>query len=124
MKMKMASLSVSLGALLFAQEFRATVSGRIVDPSGAGVSGAKIEVVSVDTRAIANVVSAEDGSYQVSFLNPGMYSVTVEKTGFHRVVREGVKLGVSEKAVVDIQLMLGAVNQSVNEIGRASCRER
>ncbi|PYT25736.1 MAG: hypothetical protein DMG58_23705, partial [Acidobacteria bacterium] len=67
--------------------------------------------------------SAEDGSYQVPFLNPGLYTITVEKTGFHRVVREGVNLGVSEKAVVDIQLTLGALSQSVSVTGDAALVE-
>jgi hypothetical protein len=114
MKTKVVVLIVSLGALVYGQEFRASLSGRVADPSGAGIAGAKIDVVSVDTRLVSNVVSAEDGSYQVPFLNPGMYTVIVEKTGFHRVVREGVNLEVSEKAVVDIQLTLGEVSQSIN----------
>ena len=106
--------AVSLGALVYAQEFRASLSGHVADPSGAAISGAKIEVVSVATHLASNVVSADDGSYQVPFLNPGMYTITVEKTGFHRVVREGVNLEVSEKAVVNIQLTLGEVSQSIN----------
>ena len=123
MNAKAVTFIVSLGALAYAQEFRASLSGRVADPSGAGISSAKIEVVSVETHAASNVVSAEDGSYQVPFLNPGLYTITVEKTGFHRVVREGVNLGVSEKAVVDIQLTLGALSQSVSVTGDAALVE-
>ena len=100
--------------LLVAQEFRAALSGHITDPSGAAVSGARIEIKSTTTGAVLNTVSADDGSYQFPYVNPGEYTITVEKAGFRRVVRVGVTLKVSERGVVDIPLSLGEVTQSVN----------
>ncbi len=98
---------------LAAQEFRATLSGRITDPSGAAVGGAKIEARMLATSAIATSMSAEDGSYQLSFLTPGAYVITVEKTGFRKSVREGVNLQVAERGVADIALAIGETTQSI-----------
>src|SRR6478672_10874274 len=99
-------------SLLAAQEFRATLAGRITDPSAAGISGARIEIKSAATGTAVNTISGEDGGYLAPYLNPGNYSITVEKAGFHRLVRDGITLGVSEHAVVDLALTLGDVSQS------------
>jgi hypothetical protein len=103
-----------ISGLVSAQEFRATLSGHITDPSGSAVAGAKIEIKSAGTGAVVNVNSEEDGSYLVPLINPGEYVITVEKSGFRRVVRNGITLKVSERAVVDIPLSLGEVTQSVS----------
>ena len=114
MKLRFLSALVCLGGMLLAQEFRATLSGHITDPTGSAVSGAKIEIRSAGTGAVVNLISDEEGSYLVPFINPGEYVVTVEKLGFRRVVRSGITLKVSERAVVDVPLSLGEVSQSVN----------
>ena len=96
-----------------AQEFRATVSGRITDAAGGAVADAKVEVRDTGTGALANTVSNSDGTYSASYLTPGSYIITVEKPGFRKSIREGVKLEVAEHATVDIQLAIGEVSQSV-----------
>lgn len=106
-------LALAICVTAYAQEFRATLAGRIVDPAGAAVADAKIEVKNADTGQVSTTTSGDDGSYTVAFLTPGNYVVTVEKSGFNKVVREGVHLDVAQRAVVDIQLALGEVSQSV-----------
>src|SRR5579885_37230 len=100
-------------ALLLGQEFRATLRGRISDPSGAAVPGARVEVKSAGQGATSTAISGDGGEYEVPFLQPGSYVVTVEKPGFSKLVREGIQLGVAERAVVDFTLTVGDVNQSV-----------
>ncbi|MBI3696501.1 MAG: carboxypeptidase regulatory-like domain-containing protein [Acidobacteria bacterium] len=96
-----------------AQDFRATLTGRIIDGSGAAVVGAKVEVKGVATGSVQTTQSREDGGYQVSFVNPGEYQVSVEKEGFRRAVREGIRLQVAERAALDFSLQLGEITQSV-----------
>lgn len=100
-----------------AQEFRAMLAGRVVDTTGATVAGARIEVRNADTAQSSATLSGDDGSYQVSFLTPGNYVIAVEKPGFKRAVRAGVTLQVARRAVVDFQLALGDVTQSVTVTG-------
>jgi hypothetical protein len=96
-----------------AQEFRATLAGRITDPAGSGVAGASVGIKNAGTAEIATTTSNDDGNYQVSFLTPGDYVITIEKAGFKKSVREGVHLDVAQRGVVDVQLVLGDVTQSV-----------
>ncbi|MCC6391527.1 MAG: carboxypeptidase regulatory-like domain-containing protein [Bryobacterales bacterium] len=116
-------LSLFLCALAVAQEFRATLTGRVTDASGGAVAGAKVEVKSATTGAVQSTVSQADGSYQVPFLTPGEYAVTVEKEGFRRAVREGIRLQVAEKASLDFSLQLGEVSQSVTVEANTSVLE-
>ena len=111
MRIILVALAVSLCA--YTQEFRATLSGRIIDAAGAAVPGAKVDIKNADTGAVSTTLSSDEGNYQVSFLLPGNYIITVEKPGFKRVVREGVRLEVAQRAVVDVQLALGDVAQSL-----------
>src|SRR5579885_2604070 len=106
-------LTAALCGVLSAQEFRATLSGRVTDASGAAVPGAKVQATAVATGTASSTVSGSDGSYQISFLTPGEYVVTAEKDGFRKAIREGVKLQVSDRAVVDFSLALGAVTETV-----------
>ena len=59
------------GVWLGAQEFRASVAGRVSDPAGASVAGVVIQVKSVATGVVTPTTSDGEGRYQVLFLNPG-----------------------------------------------------
>lgn len=107
----------------FGQDFRATLAGRVTDSANAAVAGANITVKNVETGAIASATTGDDGNYQVGFLNPGNYSVTVQKSGFKAAVREGVVLQVSQHATMDVQLALGEVSQSVTVTAGAALLE-
>jgi hypothetical protein len=100
-------------AALFAQDFRATLTGRITDPAGAGVAGAKVEVKNTQNGEVTVATSQDDGAYLVQFLTPGDYVISVEKPGFKKIVREGVHLDVAQRGVADIAMSLGQVDQSV-----------
>ncbi len=102
-----------LPSLLFSQEFRATLAGHVSDQSGAAVAGAKVQVKSVDTGSVSVASTDENGDYQAAFLNPGPYTITVERAGFQRSVQDGLQLQVAEKAQLNIVLTVGDVNQSV-----------
>jgi len=103
-----------------AQEFRATLSGRVTDPSGAAVPEAKVEVTSKATADTLTATTGNDGDYRIPFLNPGDYTVTVQKPGFQRAIREGINLQVAARATLDISLTLGETTQTVTvEAGAA-----
>lgn len=117
------AVSLFVSTALFPQEFRATLTGRITDPSGAAIPGAKVNVKSVSTAAVFASATDEDGVYRIPFLNPGDYTMTVEKTGFQRAVREGVNLQVNARGVVDVILTLGETTQSITVEGGAALLE-
>src|SRR2546425_127687 len=65
-----------------AQEFRGSVTGRVVDPSGAAVPGAQVTITNTATNVPNSVTTNEDGVYTVLYLADGRYTVIAEKKGF------------------------------------------
>jgi hypothetical protein len=96
-----------------AQEFRALVSGKVSDSTGAAIPGARISIVDVATQIRSSTVSGNDGNYALSQLSPGKYELTVEAGGFRGYTRQGITLAVGDKATLDVQMEIGDVTSSV-----------
>ncbi len=115
------SLSSKMAFLLFAamplaslaQESRATVIGRASDPSGALVSGAVVRATNTATSTTVSSVTNESGNYEIPYLLPGVYTVSVELAGFKKSVRDGVQLRIGDRMTLDFTLSLGDVADSV-----------
>ncbi len=100
-------------ALLVGQTFRGTILGSVTDPSGAVVAGATVKVRNPDTGLERTTVTSGDGSYSVSELPIGTYSVTVTQRGFETFVATGVAVNVASERRVDAALKTGAVSTQV-----------
>jgi len=108
------ALLVVLTGTAAAQEFRATVKGQIVDSSKASLPGATVTVRNQDTNEVATATTNAEGNYTVPFLRPGTYTVTVEMSGFQKYTRSDMRLEVSQVAVINAQLGIGNLTESVN----------
>jgi len=85
----------------------AAISGRVEDPSGAGVGGASITVKSVETGGTRVAATDESGNYRVDSLPLGPIEVHVEKNGFKPYNRTGIDLSVGQDATVNVPLVVG-----------------
>lgn len=106
-----------------AQEFRGTLSGRVVDPQQASVANAKIVAVENETGAKFSTVSNADGSYVLPFLPPGPYTVSAEVAGFKKYINRSVRIATNEREQLDIPLEVGTVDQSVTVSAEGSMLE-
>src|SRR3954465_10603747 len=97
-----------------AQEFRATVKGQVVDSSKASLPGATVTIRNQDTNEVATATTNTEGNYTIPFLRPGTYTLTVEMSGFQKYSRSDMRLEVSQIAVINAQLGVGGVTESVN----------
>src|SRR5579885_914812 len=97
----------------FAQLPTATILGTAKDSSGAVIPDVTLTAKNVGTGLTRTTTSAGDGSYRFSALPVGAYEVRAEHTGFQTEVRSGLTLTVSEEAVVNFTLQVGAVEQTV-----------
>src|SRR5438552_2373821 len=82
---------------LQAQEFRATLTGRVTDPSGSSVPGATVVATKSDTNSRVETVTSSEGFYTIPLLPPGVYEVTAEATGFKKYVQSGITLGTNQR---------------------------
>src|SRR5262245_57206519 len=99
--------------LASAQESRATIIGRATDPSGAVLSGANVKAMNIATNSTVETVTNDTGSFEIPYMLPGVYTVTIEMTGFKKAVRESVQLRIGERVTLDFTLALGDVSESV-----------
>ncbi|MBS1855426.1 MAG: TonB-dependent receptor [Acidobacteria bacterium] len=106
-------------AFIWGQAVTSTITGRLTDPAGAAVPGAKVLVVSEDSGVKYESVSNELGLYRVGSLSPGKYRVEVEASGFQRLVHAGIVVQVSDVVQVDLSLELGNISQTVSVTGSA-----
>jgi len=108
------TLAALLGiAVLVGQDFRATVTGQITDPSGGGVSNAKVTMENLQTNKSFSQTTSDEGNYTIPFFIPGNYKVTVEAPGFQTTVRPTVEVHTNDKLTVSIQLQLGQTQTTV-----------
>lgn len=112
-----------LASTMLAQEFRATITGRVLDPSGAAVPNVSIRAVNAANNETSTATSDSAGAYTIPFLRPGIYKLTATAQGFKVVNRENVTLQVSQIAGIDIALEVGAVTDTVNVTGEAALLE-
>ncbi|MFZ0952849.1 MAG: carboxypeptidase-like regulatory domain-containing protein, partial [Candidatus Sulfotelmatobacter sp.] len=70
-----------------AQELAATLTGTVTDPSGALVAGATVVVHSNETGIdVRTVTTTNTGSFNITNLPAGRYTVTVKDAGFQTFV--------------------------------------
>jgi len=91
----------------------ASISGGVMDSSGAGVAGATVTVRSVETGSQRVVTVDDTGRFDVESLGIGQYEVLVEATGFRPEVRTGITLVVGQHAEVNLTLRVGEVQEAV-----------
>ncbi len=96
-----------------AQEFRGTITGTVVDASGAVVPGATVTITNVARGTSVTVVTSDVGYFQAPYLIPGAYRITVELAGFKKLVREGIELRVDDRLQLELALELGGTEEQV-----------
>ncbi|MDQ1468783.1 MAG: hypothetical protein QOJ99_263, partial [Bryobacterales bacterium] len=104
-------LTTAFGAPLFAQT--SEISGRILDSSKGALAGAKITLTRSETGLRRTTLSSEDGYYHLSLLTAGSYDIKAEREGFQSRTRTGVVVETGVNSVVDLQLEVGTVSESV-----------
>ena len=97
----------------FAQSERGTITGTIVDSSGAIVPGARITVTNTLTNVASSTLSTETGSYTVASLPVGEYTLRVDKAGFSSAVLSGITLNAASTLRADVKLEVGTAMQTV-----------
>ena len=96
-----------------AQEFRSTLSGRVLDSSGAAIPNAKVVATNNDTGARSEAVTSDTGEYSLPFLAPGPYRLTAEVPSFKSYVQERIQVGTNVRISQDITMQVGSQSEAV-----------
>jgi len=99
---------------LSAQVVKGSISGTVVDTTGATVPGADVKVVEASTGATSATVTSTDGEFHLPLLAIGSYTLTVTKQGFRTI--ELTNVGVDsarDTGLGELKLEVGQASTSV-----------
>src|SRR5579863_4366517 len=89
------------------------ITGRVSDPSGAGVPNSGLTLTNVSTNAVRQVDSTADGFYSFTSVPPGIYNLKAEHPGFKTATSNNIEVQVQQTVRLDLSLQVGEVSQSV-----------
>lgn len=96
-----------------AQQTESRIVGRIVDQSDAALPGATVIVTSKATGAVRDTVTEADGTFAVTNLAPGAYTLSAELSGFQTKSRD-VVLGVGQVENATVSLLIAGLSETVS----------
>jgi hypothetical protein len=98
---------------LHAQISSATLVGTVTDPTGAAVAGATVEARNNATSVMRSAKTDGSGQYVIPDLPAAHYTLTVSTSGFKTFVAPNLELMVGQRAMVNVSLEVGAVQQNL-----------
>ena len=112
----LALFGLLLGLTIFAsaQGTTSRVTGTVTDTSGAAIAGATVTLTNEGTNTSLTTQSSDIGVYTFDLVQPGTYTVTVEKGGFKKLVSSKNPVTVNQPATVNAALEVGDVSATVS----------
>src|SRR4026208_925858 len=106
-----------------AQTGTADITGRVIDQQGGALPGVAVIARNQDSGTFRQSVSADNGTFQFPGLQPGVYQVEAELTGFNKYQRTNLRLEVGKTVAVDITMEIGGLTeQAAGTAGAAAGR--
>ncbi|MBI3209464.1 MAG: TonB-dependent receptor [Candidatus Solibacter usitatus] len=110
-------------ATCFAQIGTSTITGRVIDSTGAVVPGVSVNAIQLGTNFKNTTPTNAEGLYRIQSLQPGKYRLTFEAAGFKKSVRDEVELHTGDTLAVDMSLQVGNVSESIEVTGAVALLE-
>jgi len=113
-----ALLASSLG--LFSQSPLGTVTGQVVDPSGAVVPGASVRLTNTGTNVESRSQSNDSGLYLFANVLPGDYTLSVEAKGFKTLTTTAFPVAAYRTSRRDLNVVVGETTNTVEVTSEAA----
>src|SRR2546430_446324 len=97
----------------WSQRTTGSLSGQVLDPSGAAVAGAKVNIANDERGFKLEINSGEEGTFNAPDLVPGNYKVSVQHAGF-KTHATTVVVRVNVTTSIVAKLEMGEVSMMVN----------
>lgn len=110
----LALLLLTTGISALAQSNKGSIVGTVRDLNEALVANAKIKVTSVKTGEVRESDTNDEGTFTVTNLEPGQYTVTVDAPGFQPVTFQALQVETNARLPLDVKFSeLSAATSSV-----------
>lgn len=104
---------VSLSTFAIAQQVFGSIFGTVTDSTGAAVANAKITATDTAKGTKFETTTDASGNYTIGHLIPDPYTVSIEASGFQKVVSNQIQVRVDQGARYDASLTVGSVTTEV-----------
>ena len=101
-------------SILVSQTVDTSILGSVTDPQGSVIADATVLVRADATGQEKTVKTTGDGQYRVQYLVPGIYTITVNASGFANSTRSGIQLALSQQIHLDVTMSISGTQQTVD----------
>src|SRR5262245_212648 len=98
-------------ATVSGQAVTGSIVGSVTDASGAAIAGAKVIIAETSTGIARTATTNSEGGYVMPYLQPGIYRIEVEKTGFKKSTVNDVRLATGQSVRVNLTLEVGQITE-------------
>src|SRR5690348_10078654 len=112
-----ALLACGFAGFAVAQTTGGTLRGAVTDSQGLAIADASVNITNTATQVTIPLSSTAAGLYNYPDLPVGTYSITVEKDGFRKFVRNGIQIFADQITEVNVTLPLGSVSSTIEVTG-------
>ena len=106
-------LSAGVPDTVKADELYGRVRGIVSDSTGSVLPSVQVKLTNIATNKSDELTSASDGSFTFINLKPGVYRLTVTKTGFKTFEVSPIQVAQNQIYVQDVSMELGTISQTV-----------
>ena len=97
---------------IHAQVLYGSITGNVVDSSGAALPGATVKIEQTETKLTRELVTDAGGAYHFTAVPSGTYTISISMSGFRGFKRD-VPVTMNSVARVDAKLEIGQLTESV-----------
>jgi outer membrane receptor protein involved in Fe transport len=105
---------LSLSMTIFGQGGFGVIAGKVTDAQGASIPGARVVAINQEKGTRVEVVTNDEGIYQIPQLIPGLYLISVEAQNFKKLQQTDIKVAVADKLTINPTLEAGAITETVD----------
>jgi hypothetical protein len=102
-----------LSSVCFAQGSGSSLSGTVVDQTGAVIPGAEVVVRNDNTGTEYKAITADNGTFSIPSLSVGTYTATVSMPNFKQSITKNIVLVTGTPTTVNIKLEVGGRTETV-----------
>jgi len=106
--------SLLVGQLCWAQSTNhGAIVGTLADPDGRAIPAVNLKLTNVNTGSIRDAETNQNGDYRIDFVQPGVYLLTAERTGFKKTEMTNITVQVGQVQRIDITLSVGQISEEI-----------
>jgi hypothetical protein len=119
--MKILLLGVLIGLPAFPQSITGAISGLVIDPTDAVMTGVQIRLTNSATGVERSAVTNETGRFFFGSLQPGTYKIAIEAAGFKRLEQSQINVPANETVSLPaVRLEVGQTTERVEVLAHSA----